>query len=188
MRVDATLFFVKNRLFYDPPSGHASSAPGATFHLTPRAALAYLQTLHYVSTYQVMTLERFLMYHNESLREIIVSYNKDGAGGSLDPILKTAIVTLNNDLVNFRKLFASHAPADKATPAPSVCANYDRLKKQCEETKSENITNRGGSHRGGARDFDRDHDRDRDRDHDRGSDNRDRGKRSEPVTGDTKNP
>lgn len=197
--------------------------PGATFRLTPRAALAYLQTLHYVSTYQGMTLERFLMYRNESLREIIVSYNKDGAGGSLDPVLKTAIVTLNNDLVNFRKLFASHAPADKATPAPSVCANCDRLKKQCEEAKSENInkakritsldeqlarlkvrlasngagiragpgrggSNRGGSHRGGARDFDRDHDRDRDRDHDRGRDIRDRGKRSEPGAGDTKNP
>ena len=52
-----------------------------------------------------MTLDRFLMYRNESLREIIQAYNKDGAGGSLDPVLKVAIGTLNNDLFNFRKLF-----------------------------------------------------------------------------------
>ena len=60
-----------------------------------------------------MTLDIFLMYRNESLREIIQTYNKDGAGGSLDSVLKDAIVTLNQDLVNFRKLFGCLAPADK---------------------------------------------------------------------------
>ncbi len=65
--------------------------PRVTFRLSPQAALAYLQTLHYVSTYQGMTLDRFLMYRNESLREIIQAYNKNDAGGSLDPVLKVVI-------------------------------------------------------------------------------------------------
>ncbi len=61
------------------------------------------------------------MYRNESLREIIQDYNKDGAGDSLDPVLKAVIVTLNQDLVNFRKLFAGLAPADKSAPTTSAC-------------------------------------------------------------------
>jgi flagellar motility protein MotE (MotC chaperone) len=172
-------------------------APGATFQLSPRAALAYLQTLHYVSTYPGMTLDRFLMYRNESLREIITSYNKDGAGGSLDPVLKSAIVTLNNDLVNFRKLFAGLAPVDKAVLTTSACLNCDKFKKQYEEAKSESANktnriaslekqiarlearpsgngggyrsypNRGDSNRGG---FNRGGGRDYDRDHDRDRD------------------
>ena len=50
---------------------------GVTFRLSAQTALPYLQTLHYVSTYQGTTLDRFLMYHNESLRDIIQTYNKD---------------------------------------------------------------------------------------------------------------
>jgi hypothetical protein len=87
-----------------------------------------------------MALDRFLLYRNESLSEIIVSYNKDGAGGSLDPVLKAAIVTLNGDLVNFRKLFAGSTPVDKLAPASPVCAACDRFKKQYEEARSENTT------------------------------------------------
>lgn len=146
-----------------------------------------------------MTLDRFLMYRNESLREIIQACNKDGAGGSLDPVLKAAIVTLNQDLVNFRKLFAGLAPADKSAPTTSACLSCGKFKKQYEEAKSEytnqakRITslekqiarlearlsgngggyrpnpNRGGSNRGG---FNRGGGRDYDRDHDR---DRDRG-------------
>jgi hypothetical protein len=171
--------------------------PAATFRLTPRAALAYLQTLHYVSTYPGMALDRFLLYRNESLSEIIVSYNKDGAGGSLDPVLKAAIVTLNGDLVNFRKLFAGSTPVDKLAPASPVCAACDRFKRQYEEARSENTAkarrivslerqiarlearlsgngggyrpnpNRGGSNRGG---FSRGSGRDHDRDRDRDRD------------------
>jgi hypothetical protein len=114
--------------------------PTATFRLTPRAVLEYLQTLHYVSTYPGMALDRFLLYRNESLSEIVVSYNKDGAGGSLDPVLKTAIVTLNGDLVNFRKLFAGSTPVDKLVPSSPVCDDCDRFKKQYEEARSENTT------------------------------------------------
>jgi hypothetical protein len=90
-----------------------------------------------------MTLERFLMYRNESLLEIILAYIKDGAGGSLDPVLKVAIVTLNNDMVNFRKLFASLPPVDKSTPAPSSCTGCDKSKKQYEEAKSKNPIEHG---------------------------------------------
>ena len=171
--------------------------PGATFRLSPQAALAYLQTLHYVSTYQGMTLDRFLMYRNESLREIIQAYNKDGAGGSLDPVLKVAIGTLNNDLVNFRKLFAGLASVDKVTPTPSSCAGCDKSKKQYDEAKSEIVNKakriavleeqiaklkarlsgdgagyRSGSHRGGSNrgGFSRGGGRDYDRDRDRDRD------------------
>jgi hypothetical protein len=85
-----------------------------------------------------MTLDRFLMYRNESLCKIIQDYNKDDSGGNLDPVLKTVIVTLNQDLVNFRNLFTGLTPADKATPATSVYLNSDKFKKQYEEAKSEN--------------------------------------------------
>ncbi len=37
-------------------------SPGSKFGLSPRAALAYLQTLHYVSTYSSKTLDRFLSF------------------------------------------------------------------------------------------------------------------------------
>ncbi len=171
--------------------------PGDTFQLSPRAALAYLQTLHYVSTYPSMTLDRFLMYRNESLREIIISYNKDDVGDSLDPVLKSVIVTLYSDLVNFRKLFTGLAPVDKSALTTSVCLSCDKFKKQCEETKSESANktkriasfekqiarlkarpsanggryrsypNRGDSNRG---DFNRGGGRDYDRDHDRDRD------------------
>ncbi len=114
--------------------------PAVTFRLTPRASLAYLQTLHYVSTYPDMVLDRFLLYRNESLSEIFVSYNKDDAGGSLDPVLKTTIVTLNGDLVNFRNLFAGSTPVDKLAPVIPVCASCDRFKNQYEEARSENTT------------------------------------------------
>ncbi len=171
--------------------------PGVTFRLTPRADLAYLQTLHYVSTYPGMSLDRFLMYHNESLREIIVSYNKDFAGVSLDPVLKVVIITLNGNLINFHKLFSDSIPVDKLAPVSAACAVCDKFKKPYEETRSENTSkakritslekqiarletrlsandggyrpnsNRGGSNRGG---FNRGGGCDYDHDHDRDRD------------------
>ncbi len=144
---------------------------------------------------------------NEFLSEIIVSHNKDDTGDSLDPVLKATIVTLNGDMVNFRKLFAGSTPVDKLTPASPVCAACDRFKKQYEEARSENTTkarsivslkdklpgsrpasvngggyrtnpNRDGSNRGGfSRGSGSDHDRDRDRDRDRDQD-RDRDDKS----------
>ena len=171
--------------------------PGATFRLSPQAGLAYLQTLHYVSTYQGITLDRFLMYHNESLREIIQTYNKDDTGGNLDPVLKLVIGTLNTDLVNFRKLFAGLTSVDKTTLVPSSCTGCDRSKKQYEEAKSESVSkvkciavfeeqiaklkarlsvtgagHRSGSHRDGSNrgGFHRGGGRDYDRDRDRDRD------------------
>ncbi len=55
-------------------------------------------------------------------------------------MLKADIVTLNGDLVNFRKLFPGSTPVDKLAPASPVCAAYDRFKKQYEEARSENTT------------------------------------------------
>ncbi len=78
-----------------------SLLPGVTFRLSPQTTLAYLQTLHYVSTYQGLTLDRFLTYHNESLHEIIQTYNKDDTGGSLDPVLKVSIGTLNTGMMTW---------------------------------------------------------------------------------------
>ena len=54
-------------------------------------------------------------------------------------MLKTVIVTLNDDLVNFRKLFVSLTPDDKVTPDSFSCADYDKSKNQYEEDKSENV-------------------------------------------------
>ena len=121
-----------------------------------------------------MTLDRFLMYRNESFHEIIQTYNKDGTGDSLDPVLKVVIDTLNTDLVNFRKLFPGLASVDKATPAPSS-SRRPLLPLPAQEAKSESVSkakritvieeqiakfkarlsgtgtgHRSGSHRGGS--------------------------------------
>ena len=138
------------------------------------------------------------MYRIESFLEIIQTYNKDAVGGSLDPVLKDTIVTLNNDLVNFRKTLCQSRSRRQGEPYPSSYTGYVKSKKQYEEDKSENINkgkripsveeeitrlkvrlsdngtdNRSGSHHGsshrGGSDRDVGCDYDSDRDHDRWS-------------------
>jgi hypothetical protein len=105
------------------------------FRMSPQATLAYLGMLWQVAMYRGMTLKKYTMYRDESLRPITTLYNEGEQ--HMNDVLATAQRALYADMSQYVKLYANAPPsaiktAGERKVAPTAVAEaegdkYDAL-------------------------------------------------------------
>jgi len=81
----------------------------APFKMSPQATLAYLGMLWQVAMYRGMTLKKYTVYRDESLRAITTIYNQGER--HMDDVLATAQRALYEDMSQYVKLYTHDPPA-----------------------------------------------------------------------------
>ena len=115
------------------------------FKMSPQTALAYLNMLWQVAMCRNMTIERFMIYRGESLRQITTEYNK--CTETMDVVLVVVQKTLYVDMSTFSKVYVVRPVAfnKAAAEAGSMmimepgCVKYTEVKKRCDDLKTENV-------------------------------------------------
>jgi hypothetical protein len=90
------------------------------FKMSPQATLAYLGMLWQVAMYRGMTLKKYTMYRDESLRSITTLYNEGEQ--PMNDVLATAQRALYADMSQYVKLYASAPPSAIETAGESKVA------------------------------------------------------------------
>ena len=96
--------------------------------MSPQATLAYLGMLWQVAMYRGMTLKKYTMYRDESLRSITTLYNEGEQ--HMNDVLATAQRALYDDMSQYVKLYANAPPsvietAGERKVAPTAVAEVE---------------------------------------------------------------